>query len=64
MKKRYEKFFPICEACPEGSQPRGGRCAKADNSGYLKGKCDKGFIFDKDRETCVRMAKEGVKTSN
>ena len=34
------------ETCPEGSIPRSGQCAKKDNSGYVKGKCDKGFIFD------------------
>lgn len=57
--KRYEKFN-FNETCPEGSQPSGGRCKRADNSGYLKGKCDKGFIWDKVYDKCIRMAKEEV----
>lgn len=46
------------ETCPEGSKPKGGKCAKADNSGYLKGKCDVGFIPNKNDDTkCEKMPK-------
>lgn len=42
------------ETCPEGSKPRNGKCAKADNSGYLAGKCDKGYALDRDGKSCVK----------
>jgi hypothetical protein len=62
MIERYIKLFneddQIKEACPEGSNPRGGKCAKKDGSGYLKGKCDKGHIFDSMQNACVRMTEE------
>lgn len=48
---------PLDEECPEGSQPRSGKCAKQDNSGYLKGKCDKGHVWSDSKQTCVPMAK-------
>jgi|WetSurMetagenome_2_1015567.scaffolds.fasta_scaffold321900_3 hypothetical protein len=60
MNPRYKKFWQLDETCPEGSQPRGGKCARHDNSGYLKGKCDKGFIWSDRSETCIRMSKEEV----
>lgn len=48
----------IQETCPETSTPRGGKCARADNSGYLRGVCAAGHIWDKSKETCQPMAKE------
>ena len=51
--KPYKRIFEdeleedmFDEACPEGSKPRNGQCALADNSGYRKGVCDSGFIWD------------------
>lgn len=45
------------EDCPEGSKPRNGKCARKDNSGYLKGHCAPGYIWDKTREECVHVTK-------
>jgi len=46
--ERYVRFFEddLEEACPEGSKERNGQCAKQDNSGYLKGVCPAGAIWD------------------
>jgi hypothetical protein len=55
-----EQCSPLEETCPEDSTPKGGRCARADNSGYLKGKCDKGHTWDSKTDKCVAMAKEST----
>lgn len=54
-------YTPLFETCPEGAKPRNGKCAKKDNSGYLKGVCDKGHIWDDDHEKCVSAAKESIR---
>jgi len=60
LKQRYEKFFPLDETCPEGSQPRSGKCARADNNGYLRNVCDRGFHWDRINDRCIPLAKEEV----
>lgn len=53
--KKKEKEMQ--ETCPEESNPRGGKCARADNNGYLKNVCDKGYTWDKTHDECVKMSK-------
>lgn len=56
--KPYKSVFK--ETCPETATPKGGKYAKADNSGYLKGVCNKGHTWDKAHDKCVPMAKEAI----
>jgi hypothetical protein len=51
----YKSIFS--ETCPKDSKPRNGRCTKADNSGYLKGVCDKGYAWDSSFDKCVPLSK-------
>jgi len=51
--KPYKRIFEdeleedvFDEACPEGSKERNGQCAKKDNSGYLRGTCPVGNVWD------------------
>jgi hypothetical protein len=43
MKEAIKKYN---ETCPEGSKPSNGQCKSADNSHYLKSKCDVGYVWD------------------
>lgn len=58
LKERYQRFFPLDEACPEGSIPSSGKCKKKDNSGYLRGKCSTGYRWDNVYDRCIPLAKE------
>lgn len=68
LTEQQRKRLPECltwrtEKCPDGTTPRGNRCANADNSSYRKGVCNLGAIWDKDKENCVSMAKDSVQLS-
>ena len=57
--KRYVRYFEddLDEACPEGSKERNGKCAKKDNSGYLRNVCPIGNIWDGKVNKCIPHTK-------